>query len=682
VLENNEISDLEPLVGLRSLTFLDLSGNKIGNLAPLSLLTTLTEIDLAGNEISNVRPLSSNLALTALDLAGNQIIDVSPLRFLRLLTTLDLADNQITGAGIEPLTGLSVLTRLDLSNNKIESIEALSQFAETTEVLLAGNPVFGNASLTFAETCVLHRTDATPFGFTIRAMIAQTGAQNCNDAAAALNSNPSLDLSSKMISDVRPVALVANLTSLNLASNAIVDAEPLTSMIGLATLNLSGNSIVRVDGLARLTNVTSLDLSGNPVDVSRFIGACLVRHHEGMLSEAQSAEMAVLIAFADRDKCLDAAETLKRATTVTLQNVSLGTVEYFPVFESAHRLNLRQNNLIDVGSLKSLSRVTSLNLSENQLTSLSDIAAMTSLETLNLTGNPITALNGITALQQLKTLLISNTQIGNVRQLASLPLLQVAQLSGLNITYTDIEDYCLVHRLDTFALLEVRPFMLAIEPRLIADGVDPKNCPAVANWARAIEALNLNKTNLASIEPVRFFANLRSLTMYDNRIRDAAPVRNLTRLETLNMAQNMIEAIPPLQSSVIKNLTLNQNRIGFVQTLQPKTSLVVLRLDNNRIRDARPLNNLANLTYLDLRSNRIETGNGVNGLFPRKPYLKGNPICGGPVILIFPPPPIVEACTREPNFGFVLNPGLDGRFILGTEISPHTLHPRPFRDFQ
>lgn len=679
VLEDNNLADLTPLSSLAALTFLDLSGNAIANLAPLSPLAALTEIDLGDNQISNLRPLSSNLALTVLDLSGNKIADVSPLRFLRKLTRLDLASNQISGAGIEPLTGLNVLLRLDLSNNRIESVEALSQFAQTTEILLDGNPVLGNTSLGFAETCVLHRNDATPFGFTIRAMVTQSGAQSCDAAAAALNSNPALDLSAKMISDVRPVALLKNLTSLNLASNAIVDVSALTSMRGLAALNLANNSIVKADGLAALVGLSNLDLSGNPVDVSRFTGACLVRNNQPpMLSQDQAAEIAVLMAFADKDKCLDATETLRRTTSVTLQNVGLKTVAYFPIFESANRLNLRQNALVDVEPLRALARVTSLNLSQNQLTSIADITAMASLETLNLSGNPISALNGIQALQQLKSLLISNTQVGSVRLLAGLPLLQSAQLQGLSINYTDMEDYCLVHRLDTFALTDARPFMLAIEPRLAQDGIDARNCPAVANWARSIEALNLNKTGLVSIDPIRFFTNLRSLTMFDNHIRDAAPVRNLTRLETLNMAQNLIEAIPPLQSNVIKNLTLNQNRIVFLQVLQPKTSLTVLRLDNNRIRDARPLNNLVNLTYLDLRSNQIESGDGVNGLFPRKPYLKGNPVCNGSVILIFPPPPIVEACTREPDFGFILVP-FDNRVLLDTELMPHVLNPRPFQ---
>ena len=681
-LSSNQLVDIGPLAALKNLIFLDLSGNTIDNLSPLSLMVGLLEVDLADNAIGNLRPLSSNLALTRLDLANNQIADVSPLRFLQALRMLDLAGNQLTGAAVEPLSGLGVLERLDLSDNQIESIETLSQFAGSTEILLAGNPVVGDTSLNFAETCVLHRADATPFGFTIRAMLTQAGVQNCDDAANALNSSPSLDLSSKMISDVRPVALVSNLTSLNLSANAIVDVEPLASMAGLSTLNLSTNNIVKVDGLAKLANLTALDLSGNPVDTSQFLAACLVRDHEGILTDAQSAETAILVTFAGEDKCLAAAETLQRSTTVTLQNVGLQTLDYFSVFENAHRLNLRQNALIDVEPLKALPRLTTLNLSENQLTSLAGLTTLIELESLNVSGNPINSLNGIQVLQRLRSLLIGNTQIASVRLLASLPLLEQAQLGGLNISYGGFEDYCLVHKLDSVALLEARPFMLAIEPRLAADGIDPANCDAMANWARNIEVLNLNKANLSSIEPVRFFTDLSDLRLFDNRIRDAGPVRNLLRLETLNLSQNLIEAIPLLQSSVIRNLTINQNRIEHVQTLQSKTSLVILRLDNNRIRDARPLNNLTNLTYLDLRSNLLATGEAVNGLFPRNPYLKGNPVCQGPFILIFPPPPIVEACTREPNFGWVLQPGITDHVIIENNILPHVINPNVFRPFQ
>lgn len=657
VLENNSITDISPLTSLTALVFLDLSGNQLANLSPLSLLTSLIEIDLQQNQISNLRPLSPLVSLTKLDLSQNLITDVSPLRFLLALTVLDLGGNQLTGAAIEPLTALSVLTRLDLTNNNIEMIEVLSQFGGSTEILLAGNPIFGDDTLTFAELCVLHRADATPFGHTIRALVTQSGAQNCDDAAAALQSSPSLDLSSKSISDVAPIAVIPNLTTLNLSSNSIVDISPLTGMTGLVSLNLASNNIVEAAGIANLTNLTSLDLTGNPVNVSGFLGACLVRNHEGMLTEVQAAEMSILMAYSGQAKCLAAAEALGRATDVTLDNVGLKTVAYFSVFENARRMVLNGNQIADVAPLVSLSRISSLNLAGNQVATLADINRLLSLQSLNLNGNPISSLNGIAALQQLAAIQLSDTGVRNIRPLADLPSLVSARLDHLDISYGDMEDYCLVRRLDSNALGDARAFMVAIEPRLANDGVDAGNCPAVAAWAGSVDTLTLNKANIRSIEPIRFFTNLRSLTMFDNLIDDAGPVRSLTRLQSLNLSDNRIETIPTLQSTTIKTLNLQSNRIESVNTLSQKTSITSLDLSGNRISDARPLNGLAGITFLDLRSNQIADEEKVKSLYPFKPYIKGNPVCSLNVILIFPPPPIVEACRREPLPIFIAIPG-------------------------
>ena len=680
VLENNAISDVGPLANLTALVFLDLSGNQLANLAPLSLLTSLTEIDLQQNQISNLRPLSPLVSMTRLDLSQNQITDVSPLRFLLALSVLDLGGNQLTGAGVEPLTALSVLQRLDLTNNKLETIEVLSQFGGSTEILLAGNPVFGDDTLTFAELCVLHRADATPFGHTIRALVTQSGAQNCDDAASALQSSPTLDLSGKSISDVGPIALIPNLRTLNLSSNSIVDVSPLTAMTGLVSLNLATNSIVEAAGIAKLTNLTSLDLTGNPVNVSGFLGACLVRNHAGMLTEVQAAEMTILMAFAGQAKCLDASEALARATDVTLDNMGLKTVAYFPVFENARRLVLNGNQLVDAAPLVSLSRVRSLNLAGNQIATLADINKMSSLQSLNLSGNPVASLNGISALQQLATIQLSDTKVRNVRPLAELPSLVTARLDHLDISYGDMEDYCLVRRLDSGSLADTRAFMVALEPRLASDGIDAGNCPAVAAWAGSVETLTLNKANLLSIEPIRFFTNLRSLTMFDNQIEDAVPVRNLARLETLNLSQNRIETIPTLQSTTIKTLNMQTNRIASVNTLSQKTSITSLDLSGNRISDARPLNGLTAVTFLDLRSNQIEEESKVKDLFPRKPYIKGNPVCSLPVIMIFPPPPIVDACRREPLLILHTIPGVFSH-NLEENTRPLVINPQIHRRF-
>ena len=79
-------SDLSPLAGLTSLTYLDLSHNYISDLSPLAGLTKLTRLGLSWKEnLRDLSPLTGLTALTNLNLFNNNnISDLSPLAKLGL----------------------------------------------------------------------------------------------------------------------------------------------------------------------------------------------------------------------------------------------------------------------------------------------------------------------------------------------------------------------------------------------------------------------------------------------------------------------------------------------------------------------------------------------------------------------------------------------------------------------
>ena len=117
-LSRNQISDLTPLFGLKSLKVLFLYDNKrISDLTPLSKLTNLTDLSLYDNRISDLSPLSNLTNLIKLTLNDNQISDLSPLKNLVNLTELGLRYNQVSD--LKPLSGLMNLKKLSLSNNQI-----------------------------------------------------------------------------------------------------------------------------------------------------------------------------------------------------------------------------------------------------------------------------------------------------------------------------------------------------------------------------------------------------------------------------------------------------------------------------------------------------------------------------------------------------------------------------------
>ena len=73
---NNAITDLAPLAGLRSLTYLYLDRNGISDLAPLAQLTSLSHLSLADNAIADMGPLLRNVGLgcgDSVDLERNRL---------------------------------------------------------------------------------------------------------------------------------------------------------------------------------------------------------------------------------------------------------------------------------------------------------------------------------------------------------------------------------------------------------------------------------------------------------------------------------------------------------------------------------------------------------------------------------------------------------------------------------
>ncbi|HEV7251595.1 MAG TPA: leucine-rich repeat domain-containing protein [Mesorhizobium sp.] len=643
-LENNQIVEVGPLGQLRKLAFLDLSGNRIENLAPLSALSGLTELDLADNRIADLRPLSSHLALVRLTLAGNRVADGTPLAFLKALHVLDLSRNLLTDAGIEALSGLGLLERLDLSDNRIETTAVFRQFADTTAIKLDGNPVFADERLDFADACALHRADATPFGFTLRVMLARAETERCADAAAHFAADATLDLSGAMLADVRPVALLGHLEALDLSGNAITDIAPLLGMKTLVSLDLSDNRIAQVDGLDGLPKLRHLVIRGNPLDLSRFGPACLAHDEPGLLDPSAQAEIGVLMQLSGTQGCAQAQEALRRMTDIRLRGAGLTTVRYFDLFENARELDLTGNALTDARPLEALSKLLKLNLADNELTSFAALPQLGGIEELSVGRNPISTLRGVERFGRLRFLHIGKTGIGDVSALAGLPFLERAQLDGLDLQFGGFADYCLVYRLDSFSLGDSRALMFGLEPHLAAAGVLQTDCPAAERWAATIESLNLNNAEIKALDPLRFFAGLRELRLSRNQVADVRPLANLPGLQTLHLERNRIEAWPRTGFASLEMLVLDRNRIDDAGPLSEAVRLVSLSLVDNKLADARALQPLADLQHLDLRFNKIAQPEAVQGLSVPHLYLKGNPICAAATAA-----GLAEACRREPG---------------------------------
>jgi len=141
------------------------------------------------------------------------------------------------------------------------------------------------------------------------------------------------------ISDLSPVASLANLRSLHLYRCEITDISPIASLTSLTMLSLDMNQISDISPLASLTNLRFLSLDGCEItDVS----------------------------------------PLASLTSLTM-------------------LSLDMNQITDISPIASLTSLTDLQLGWNQISDISPLASLTNLRFLSLWGNEISDIEPLVA---------------------------------------------------------------------------------------------------------------------------------------------------------------------------------------------------------------------------------------------------------------------------------------------
>lgn len=184
-LEENNISDIEPLSGLTKLSYLDLDGNLdiidlsglanlinleqlylgdcfISDLTPLIGLNYVLELKLINNNISSLDGSQNMDDLEDLKISYNRVSDLSVLSNLVDLVELYAAGNFITT--LAPLANLEYLERIDMKDNvNLVNINATQTLPKLKYVYFNNCAVTDLSALVnnpnFAEGCVLNASN-------------------------------------------------------------------------------------------------------------------------------------------------------------------------------------------------------------------------------------------------------------------------------------------------------------------------------------------------------------------------------------------------------------------------------------------------------------------------------------------------------------------------------------------
>jgi hypothetical protein len=119
-----------------------------------------------------------------------------------------------------------------------------------------------------------------------------TGPLSKEDFLKVTALNPGIT-SGRGLTDIAPLAALANLTSLDLSGNQIEDLTPLSGLKQLTVLRLDANQITDISPLSGLTALTGLRLDGNQItDLSPLSGMAKLK--EAWLSDNSIADLTPL----------------------------------------------------------------------------------------------------------------------------------------------------------------------------------------------------------------------------------------------------------------------------------------------------------------------------------------------------------------------------------------------------
>ena len=245
-----------------------------------------------------------------------------------------------------------------------------------------------------------------------------------------------LNIDNNLINDLRPLIGLPLLSKLEATNNLIQETTAVGSIEKLTDLNLSGNPVHDYSGLGRLKALKILNLTNTGItdaDLQELYGLKSIynidlRDNAGLSDRAVGAlksalpgcaimtsELVYEIDFSghlvrsDEKKLvfpsggisdLSGLSKMARLEELDLRDneiVSLYPFEITPSSTTILKLNLSNNQILDVQSLYALSEIEELDLSGNQISTVASLRKLTTLRRLNLKGNPLSeeALNDL-----------------------------------------------------------------------------------------------------------------------------------------------------------------------------------------------------------------------------------------------------------------------------------------------
>ncbi len=197
-----------------------------------------------------------------------------------------------------------------------------------------------------------------------------------------------LDLSKMRITDLRPLAHLAQLKSLHLHSTRVADLSPLAQLVQLQSLNLGWTAIADLGPLANLAQLQSLYIGGTAIaDLSPLANLhelqslilCFT-HVSGLWPLAQLTQLRSLDLRWVPATDLSPLAHLAQLRSLDLRGTAVTDLKPIAGLHQLQVLNIGRSSVADLSPLAQLAQLQSLDISDSRVMDLSPVAHLVGLK--------------------------------------------------------------------------------------------------------------------------------------------------------------------------------------------------------------------------------------------------------------------------------------------------------------
>ncbi|WQF87345.1 Putative U2A'/phosphoprotein 32 family A [Colletotrichum destructivum] len=208
-----------------------------------------------------------------------------------------------------------------------------------------------------------------------------------------------------------------------LRQNSIQSIDGLSPLAStLEDLDFYDNLISHIRGLDDLVNLTSLDLSFNKIKHIKRV------NHLTKLKE--------IFLVANKISTIENLEGLDKLTSLELGSNRIRVLQNLDSLKNLEELWVAKNKITELTGLGGLSNLRILSIQSNRIRDLAPLADVPSLEELYISHNALTSLAGIERNEKLRVVDISNNAVASIKGLGPLK-----NLEELWASYNQIADF-------------------------------------------------------------------------------------------------------------------------------------------------------------------------------------------------------------------------------------------------